>query len=243
MSRRDDEARCRQAEDLLGHTFEDRALLLRALTHRSYINESDAEHHNERLEFLGDAVLSLVTSERLMGRFPDADEGELTRRRALYVSEGPLAAAGRRVELGALLRLGRGQAAEGGADHAAIIADAVEALLGAVYLDGGIGAAATAVFALLGELPERVSEVKADPKTELQELVQRLVHDRPSYETSRAEGPDHAPRFNSRAVLGERVLGEGEGSSKKDATRAAARRALERLRALSDAEVLDVLKE
>jgi ribonuclease-3 len=143
-----DDERIARAESLLGRTFRDRALLLRALTHRSYAHEAKRlanDAHNERLEFLGDAVLSLVSAEALLAHSPSADEGELSRRRAAFVSELALALAAVEVGLGDLLRMGRGQEREGGGGLPSLLADAIEAVIGAAYLDGGLDAARSVV--------------------------------------------------------------------------------------------------
>lgn len=231
MARRDalpDDERVERAERLLGRTFHDRGLLLRALTHRSYANEAQelaAGEHNERLEFLGDAVLGLVSAEALLTHSPAADEGELTRRRAAFVSEPALAAAARRGELGALVRMGRGQR-EGAGAPPSLLADTVEALIGAAYLDGGLDVAREVVARLLGAPPDEDVDVASDPKTELQELLQRRHARPPVYKVSRAGGPEHAPRFLAEVFFDDERLGVGEGANKKEATRAAALAAL-----------------
>lgn len=220
--------RVERAEALLGRAFRDRALLLRALTHRSYANEAPqlrGDEHNERLEFLGDAVLGLVAAETLLAHSPSADEGELTRRRAAFVSEPALAKAAFESGLGELVRMGRGQRAGGGA-LPSLLADVVEALIGAAYLDGGLDVAREVVSRLLGAPPEQDVQVAADPKTELQERLQARFGRVPSYRVSRAGGPDHAPRFLAEAFFNGDKLGEGEGANKKEATRAAALAAL-----------------
>lgn len=231
-----DDDRIAALEQLLGHTFRDRDLLLRALTHRSYLNEHPqdvARGHNERLEFLGDAVLSLIASERLWAADTGASEGTLSRRRAAFVSEAALSAAARRQGIGAWLRMGRGQAREGGAELPSLLADTVEALLAAVYLDAGLDAARRAVSALLGEVPHELEAGPVDPKTQLQERLQRALGQSPCYRLARDGGPDHAPHYVATVHLGERSLGRGEGSNKKVATRAAALDALGRIEAMA----------
>lgn len=226
-----DDARVTRAESLLGRRFHDRALLLRALTHRSYAHEAQQlpnDAHNERLEFLGDAVLSVVSAEALLAQSPEADEGELSRRRAAFVSEPALALAATQAGLGELVRMGRGQAREGGGDLPSLLADAMEAVIGAAYVDGGLEAARGVVARLLGAPPDRDVDVTADPKTELQERLQGRFGRVPSYRISRAGGPDHAPRFLAEVFFDEELLGAGEGMNKKEATRAAALDALSR---------------
>ncbi len=228
-----DDERVEQAESLCGRRFQDRSLVLLALTHRSYAHEQQrrsggdrGETHNERLEFLGDAVLSVVSAEALLASSPSADEGELSRRRAAFVSEPALALAASENGLGPLLRLGRGQAREGGGALPSLLADAVEALIGAAYLDGGLDAARLVVSRLLGPPPEHDPDVSADPKTQLQELLQARHGRVPLYRISRSGGPDHAPRFLAEVLFDDQRLGAGEGANKKEATRAAAKDAL-----------------
>lgn len=213
----------------LGYGFHDPALLERALVHRSYVNEhTDTREHNERLEFLGDAVLDLIVAEALMERLPGSAEGELTRRRAALVNEGSLADLAGELGLGPFLCLGRGEELNNGRGRPSILADAVEALVGAIYLDGGYGAARAAA---LGWLAERLDEVvtgrsPADPKTALQERLQARGEGSPAYRVVTATGPDHDPLFEVEVVVDGRVLGRGAGRSKKDAEKDAARRCL-----------------
>lgn len=225
-----DEARLARVEEILGHRFADRALVLRALTHRSHVHEDrggTGVGHNERLEFLGDAVLGLVTAEALLLMSPNADEGELTRRRAAFVSEAPLAAAAEARGLGPLLRMGRGQTQEGGDRLASLLADAVEALIAAVYLDAGLAKAREVVGRLLGQPPSHDVVAAVDPKTRLQELLQAKRGLVPRYEVARVGGAEHEPRYEALVWCEEKLLGRGEGPSKKLATRAAASAALD----------------
>lgn len=214
-------------EERLAYRFHDRRLLLRALTHSSWRNEDAVcRRDNQRLEFLGDAVLSLVVSEAIFRRLPDVPEGELTRKRARIVRGSALAAASRRLDLGRALRLGRGETRSGGAGKDSILADAFEAVLGAVYLDGGYTAAAAVVRRLFAEQLE-AGEGLRDPKSRLQEAVQTGGRGAPEYELLRREGPEHEATFVvAVSVDGERVA-EGQGRSKKDAEMAAAAVALE----------------
>lgn len=232
-----DEDRVSAIEALLDYRFSDERLLLRALTHRSFVNEHPeqaADGHNERLEFLGDAVLSLVASERLVCEDAQADEGALSRRRAAYVSEAALFEAGSGAGLGRLIRMGRGQMKGGGAELPSLVADTMEALIAAVYLDGGLDAARRAVTRLLGALPAEAEDEAPDPKTVLQERIQRLYGQSPTYTVQRAGGPDHAPSFEAVAFVGGRRLGSGTGANKKIATREAARAALVGIAGLDD---------
>ena len=228
--------RLSRAEAVLGHPFRDRELLLRALTHRSYLNEHStavAIGHNERLEFLGDAVLGLIVADALVSSSPDAPEGELTQRRAAHVSEAALAAAAERIDVAALLRVGRGEV-HGGVLLPSIRADAIEAMLGAVFLDGGLSAARDAALRVLGPPPDEVVSRGPSAKTVLQERLQRVFGRSPSYNAERIDGPDHAPRFVARVTLGGQTLGEGDGASKRTATEAAAQAALLVVDALDD---------
>lgn len=217
----------------LGYRFSAPELLQQALTHRSFHNEcpGGGEPHNERLEFLGDAVLELCVSSRLMERLPDAREGELTKLRAMVVSEASLAGCAAECGIGDHLRLGRGEDQSGGRQKSSILSDAFEAVLGAVYLDGGFGAANATVERLLGPLLEAAVEggLDGDHKTRLQELAQRVHHQMPRYAVVEEQGPDHAKVFTVSVCLGEREVARGEGPSKKVAEQAAARRALDLL--------------
>ena len=216
----------------LGHPFADPGLLARALTHRSLTAEEAAEPSNERLEFLGDAVLGLVTADELYSSW-GLSEGEMAKVRAAVVNEASLAGVARRIGLGAAIRLGRGEEATGGREKPSILADAMEAVIGAVYLDGGIEAARRVILAhwrpLIAE--RAVSPGRRDYKTRLQEVLARqgVV---PGYEVE-ATGPDHARTFRAEVFADGRRLGSGEGSSKKRAQQEAARHALESLDASS----------
>ncbi|MDD5305682.1 MAG: ribonuclease III [Deltaproteobacteria bacterium] len=213
----------------LGHTFADVRLLAEALTHRSFVNEHpDRSAHNERLEFLGDAVLDLIVAEALMERCPGASEGELTRRRAALVNEAGLADMARRVNLGAALRLGKGEEKTSGRDRSSILSDAVEAVLGAVYLDAGYEAARRVALAWLGPALDPVVEgdLPGDAKTSLQEVLQAGAGRGPMYRVVSEEGPDHDKVFEVEIVAGGEVLARGRGRSKKEAEKDAAARAL-----------------
>jgi ribonuclease-3 len=215
-------------EERLGHVFRDRALLEAALSHPSSEHERGASPSAcERLEFLGDAVLQLAVSELLMERHPERPEGWLTRARARTVNRDALAARARALGLAHHVRLGRGERLAGGAEKPSILADILEAVLGALYLDAGFGPVRGVVereIALgdsFGE-PELV-----DPKTRLQEQLQARGQGTPQYRTTGTRGPAHALEFSVEVRLGEEVLGVGSGPSKRAAEQEAARRALE----------------
>jgi ribonuclease-3 len=215
---------------VLGYTFANLDLLREALTHRSYVNEVSSQRvrDNERLEFLGDAVLELTVSTLLMELHPSAKEGALSKLRAQVVNETNLAEVARKVRLGDALRLGRGEELTGGRDRSSILADAFEAVLAAVYLDGGFEAAKALLERHL-EVPGEGEGPIGDPKTDLQEQLQARVHRTPTYGVVREDGPDHDKTFVVATLVGTLVLAEGEGRTKKDAERAAARAALARL--------------
>lgn len=218
-------------EDRLQLPFRDRSLLSTALTHKSAINERPEENlqHNERLEFLGDAVLGSVVAEELFLRFPDASEGSLTNMRAELVRQSSLARWARRLDLGTNLVLGRGEEARGGRDRDALLASGLEALLGAVYLDLGYERVRGVVAPLIAEaLPGlSTSPRSGDPKSELQYRVQAEVGALPSYRVLAMEGPEHRPVFTVEVRAGDRVRAVGAGPSKQAAEQEAARAALE----------------
>ena len=202
---------------------------LAALTHKSYVNEHrDEGADNERLEFLGDAVVDLAVSHRLMERFPGADEGELSKLRALLVNEESLARVARHLGLGDLLRMGRGEELTGGRDKSSVLADALEAVLGAVYLSAGLPGAMAVVDRLFGDLLQGVAEGKSgeDWKTRLQELVQTRLRQSPRYRVVSEEGPDHSKTFEVEVTVGTELFARARGRSKKEAEQAAARETL-----------------
>jgi ribonuclease-3 len=216
----------------LGYRFQDRAILERALTHRSRAHEvggAAAGKSYERLEFLGDALLGFLVSERLMKDDPEADEGTLTRRRQTVVSTQALAVVSSRLGLGKALILGRGEDATGGRAKPSLLADAFESVLAAVYLDGGLRAARAFVRRQLkGELLLTVGKTGPgiDAKTRLQELAQARWRLTPRYRIVETTGPAHAHEFTAEVTIGEEKAGRGVGSSRKDAERAAASDAL-----------------
>jgi ribonuclease III len=218
-----DDARAR-LEAALGRPFRDPTRLDAALVHRSYCAEHDAAVSNERLEFLGDAVLGLVVTVHIYDEYPELPEGELAKVRASVVNAEVLAETANRIGVGPALLLGKGEAGSGGATKPSILADAMEAVIAAVYLDGGWDAAADLVLGLLGD---QITEAAAGPggqdyKTRLQELAARRFEQLPRYHV-RSEGPDHSKRFYASVRLDGQVRGEGEGRSKKQAEQAAAR--------------------
>ena len=201
----------------------DPSLLLLALTHRSFAYENGGIPTNERLEFLGDSILGQAVTVRLFRDHPDLDEGELAKRRASLVSSAALAEVGRRIGLGPFIRLGRGETMTGGADKPSILADTVEAIIGATYLDAGGEAATALVMRLIGPLMDDPARFGAamDPKTSLQEQAAKLGAPAPAYEVVES-GPDHSKHFTATVSVGELVRASGEGSSKKQAEMAAA---------------------
>ena len=218
-------------EEKLGYTFQNRALLENALTHSSYANENKhtGAQSNERLEFLGDSVLGMVTADYLYRVHPDLPEGDLTRTRAALVCEGSLVEVAQQLELGAYLKLGKGEDAGGGRERPSIVADAVEAVLAAVYLDGGIGSARKIIQRFILDREEEKSGSR-DYKTALQELVQRESGQVLAYRLVGSTGPDHAKRFQVEVELNGTPVGAGEGRSKKEAEQMAAKAAIAKLK-------------
>ncbi|MBC5736490.1 ribonuclease III [Lawsonibacter faecis] len=217
-------------EEKLGYTFRDRSLLENALTHSSYANENKSLglQSNERLEFLGDSVLGMVTADYLFRTHPDLPEGDLTRTRAALVCEGSLVEVAHQLELGSYLKLGKGEDAGGGRERPSIVADAVEAVLAAVYLDGGIGSARKIIQKFILDREEEKGGSR-DYKTALQELVQRESGQVLTYRLIGSNGPDHAKVFQVEVDLNGAPVGGGEGHSKKEAEQNAAKAAIEKL--------------
>ena len=218
-------------EKKLGYTFRDRAVLQEALSHSSYANEHRGQglRSNERLEFLGDSILGMVVAEHLFRNHPDLPEGELTRTRAALVCEDSLVEVAQALGLGDYLKLGKGEEAGGGRTRPSIRADAVEAVLAAVYLDGGIGSARKIIQEYI--LSKEIAGWKAsrDYKTSLQELVQRESGQVLKYRLTGESGPDHNKRFFVEVELNGIAVGSGEGRSKKEAEQMAAKAAMEKL--------------
>lgn len=226
-------------ESELGYRFRDPALLRLALTHPSLAHEmGGGQQHNQRLEFLGDAVLQLVITTRLYEQFPDLGEGPLTQARAQMVNRSMLAQHGRMLNLGAHLVLSRGEESSGGRSRASTIADAFEAIIGAVFMDSDYPTAREVVLRLyrdvLGEL--EVLPNLSNPKGELQELLQAASPEPPRYELKSSSGPDHNRSFECAVSHLGRELGRGHGRSKKTAESAAAQAALDQLRAVAAQE-------
>ena len=211
--------------EALGGGIDDE-LAERAITHRSYAYENGGLPTNERLEFLGDSVLGLVITEELYRRHPDLPEGQLAKLRAAVVNSRALADVARGLSVGEYLRLGRGEEASGGRDKSSILADALEALIGAVYLARGSTSARTLILDLFGELLEASAQLGAglDWKTSLQELAAGRSLGVPEYHVTES-GPDHAKAFHATALVGGNPIGEGDGKSKKEAEQRAAEQA------------------
>lgn len=214
----------------LGYVFGDRDLLTAALTHKSFLNESKdkAGGNNERLEFLGDAVLDLAVSEQLVALYPAWSEGELSKMRSRLVSEETLAGVARRLDLGSCLQLGRGEELTHGREKASLLADALEAVIAAIYLDGAFEAARQFILNALRPEFEGAHGHKAihDFKTEFQEICQRNFGILPSYRVLRESGPEHQKTFEVELVVRGQVYGVGQGRSKKEAEQRAAQEAL-----------------
>ena len=217
-----------ELEKKAGYQFHDRRLLERAMTHKSYINEAHMEKYesNERLEFLGDAVLELVTSEFLFQDEAKFPEGELTRMRASIVCEPALAFCARQLDLGRYLRLGKGEEATGGRNRDSLTSDALEALIGAIYMDGGFTNAKEFIHkVVLSDLENK--KLFFDSKTILQEVVQARFRDqRVTYRLMGEEGPDHDKSFRTAVCIGDEIYGTGTGHTKKQAEQEAAYHAL-----------------
>lgn len=221
-------------QEKLGYRFSDSSLLEEALRHSSYVNElsGDNVRDNERLEFLGDAVINLVVGHLLIARYPRMKEGDLSRMRAGLVNEQELAAIARTLNLGSHLQLGKGEVQTNGKDKASILADALEAVTAAIYLDGGFSAVFEVLSGLFAAQLKGVpaSAVPFDYKSRLQELVQLKQRITPQYRLIDETGPDHDKTFRARIILGD-LTAEGEGKSKKAAEQEAARMALSLLEA------------
>ncbi|MFZ5975927.1 MAG: ribonuclease III [Bacillota bacterium] len=219
-------------EESIGYSFKNSKLLQTAFTHCSAAqNGEEKPEHNQRLEFLGDAVLEMCISEYLYLAFPQMPEGRLTKIRAGIVSEGALAKAANKLSLGAYLKIGKGEERTGGRTKPSILADVAEALIGAVYLDGGLDAARQFILRFLAEQICEAVEAGGirDYKTELQEAVHKAGLGESSYSITFETGPDHKKEFCAQVSINGDVWGEGSGPSKKAAEQQAARLALERL--------------
>ncbi len=225
-----------ELEERIGVEFRDKNLLRQALTHRSYLNEAETHQpleDNERLEYLGDALLDFIVAEMLCKRFPEFREGPLTDVRAALVRSASLAELARRIELGSYLYMGHGEAASGGRQREATLCAAFEALMGAIYMDQGLEVARAFVLPLLEDMLPQAVEIalRKDPKSRLQELAQARGMGTPRYREIAQEGPDHRRTFTIGAYIGDVEYGRGKGSSKQAAGQAAAEEALRRLEA------------
>lgn len=229
-----------ELEGRIGYRFSDRQLLTRAMTHSSYANEHRLNklECNERLEFLGDSVLEVVSSDFLYHKYPDKPEGDLTKIRASIVCEPTLAYCAEDIELGNYLLLGKGEEATGGRGRASVVSDAMEALIGAIYLDGGFANAKEFIHHfILNDIEHK--QLFYDSKTILQEMVQSRQAEALSYEILKEEGPDHNKSFEVCAKIGDTEIGRGMGRTKKAAEQVAAYNGILKLRALdtlADAE-------
>lgn len=216
-----------EIEEAIGYTFKDRSLLESAMTHRS-VQVKGGKMDYERLEFLGDAVFDLAVAKLLLDRHPGAKEGDLSKMRAALVNATSLASIARSKKLGRFIRLSRGELASGGAERASILADVLEAMLGAIYTDGGYDAALMCVEGLLGE--QLLTVTPRDPKTELQEALHSLGSEAPVYRLECVEGPEHSPVFISVVEVDGQIVGRGRGPTKKASQQAAAEEALAKVK-------------
>lgn len=220
----------RKLEEKIGYHFRDRGLLEHAMRHSSYVNEKHMKKHecNERLEFLGDAVLEVVSSEFLFFEHRTMPEGELTKKRASMVCEPSLAFCARDIDLGEYLLLGKGEEATGGRKRDSVTSDAMEALIGAIYLDGGFASAKEFIHRfILNDLEDK--KLFFDSKTILQEMIQAVSEDSVSYELVSEEGPDHSKTFRTVVKIGGQICGAGEGRTKKASEQQAAYQAILKL--------------
>ncbi|MEG0832598.1 MAG: ribonuclease III [Oscillospiraceae bacterium] len=216
-----------ELEKKIGYSFKDLALLKEALTHSSFANEHGRSKMrcNERLEFLGDSVLSIAVSDYIFKKYPDTDEGELTRERANLVCEGTLAKVAAELNLGDSLMLGKGELKNKGGERPSILADCCEAVIAAIYLDGGMDSARAFVMRFIIR-QEKELESARDYKTELQEIIQKNPEERVRYVVVSEDGPDHDKSFTVEVHLNSNVIGSGTGRSKKQAEQNAAQEAL-----------------
>jgi ribonuclease-3 len=222
----------RKLQKSIAYHFHNMQLITQALTHRSYLHQSNEEgEDNERLEFLGDSVIEVAVSHLLLVRFPHMAEGGLSKARAVLVKEVTLASLARKLGLGEVLRLGRGEEETGGREKDSILAGGIEALAAAVYLDGGYQEAFQVIEKLYTPLLEVMKEELQDQdfKTRLQEYTQKLLNSTPHYIVTNEEGPDHDKTFEVVVSIGEKTYGKGRGKSKKEAEQGAAAEALKSL--------------
>ena len=222
-----------ELETMIHYSFADKSKLILALTHSSFANEkrNQGRTSNERLEFLGDSVLNIVTSEYIYKNFPNLPEGEMTKTRAAIVCEASLMKCAGQISLGNYLFLGKGEENTGGRTRISILSDAFEALIGAIYLDGGMSEAKNFIFRAMKEYLKDVhsSELFIDYKTQFQELIQKSGEQRISYHIVEEKGPDHNKLFVAQVSVNGEILGTGEGKNKKEAEQNAAKAAFDRL--------------
>ena len=233
-------------QDILGVRFRDQALLTQALTHSSYANEyghiDSTVRDNERLEFLGDAVLDILVADMLYQKYPDVTEGELTQLRAALVRTESLAHIGSLFQLGQYLRIGHGEEITGGRQRVTTLCRAFEAVIGAMYLDSGMETVKDFAMPSLLELLDYVIEnnLYVDARSELQEQIQAQLSIEPIYRLAGEQGPDHAREFRVEVSIGESIIGSGRGASKRAAAQDAARAALEQLEAVGLPELSEL---
>jgi len=220
-------------EKSINYSFNNKSNLLLALTHSSFANENKKLklYSNERLEFLGDAVLNMVISEKIFLDYPDLNEGEMTKIRAAIVCETSLAKYANKINLAEYLLLSKGEELTGGRSRPSILADVFEALIGAIYIDGGINKAKKFINNVMRNAIDEIIENQEDPdyKTHFQEIIQRKGEDKIQYEVIEEKGPDHDKIFVTQLKVNEKVMGKGRGKSKKAAEQNAAKDALERM--------------
>ena len=217
----------KELQKIIGYEFKEERFLTVALTHSSYANEvKGAVEYNERQEFLGDAVLSIIVSDYLFENFSQLPEGQLTKKRASLVCEKTLSDFAKTIDLGRYMYLGKGEVQMGGANRASILADAFEALIAAIYLDGGIEPAKKFVLSFVIPALEKAPKKTKDYKTELQEVIPQNPEEKLTYVLVGESGPDHDKRFTAEVHLNSNVIGVGEGKSKKEAEQMAAKEAL-----------------
>ena len=228
MSKSSQEHDLSSFQERIGYKFKNEALLSRALTHSSYANENRADGvlDNERLEFLGDSVLGMNTALHLFRKYPDEAEGELTKMRSSLVCTGALGIRAKAIELGRELRLGHGEESGGGRERASILADAFEAVIGAIYLDGGEEEARKFIKRFVFDAEEGGEWSVTDYKTTLQEIVQKNRGEQLSYRMLESNGPDHERSFTVEVMINSNHIGTGFGKSKKEAEQMAAKEAL-----------------
>ena len=217
----------RSLQEKIGYSFKNDKLLFEALSHSSFANENKNYHSNERLEFLGDSVLSIVVSDYIFKHFSHIPEGELTKLRASLVCENSLFEFSKRIGLGDHIFLGKGEELTGGRERPSIVSDAFEAVIAAIYLDGGIEAVTPYILSFIpDDITPKGSSAFHDYKTILQEVIQKNPEEKITYNLKEESGPDHDKHFTVQVMLNNNVIGEGSGRSKKSAEQAAAKEAL-----------------